>query len=211
LAIPVFTLAQPSRMFNWKEAASSIVVAEARVGGQFPQYEECMRPLVLCMDTAPYWLDATIVSTVHGAPVPAKLTASSADHYGGERFKTGNGTFLIPLKRVGDDFRIPRNAGAMLVESKSGVLYLPIAGSYVLNWLPCTINTLRDEIQESDFHEDGVTALESFDGAERSPTLFRPTRKGTMPRYAISVPRLAEHLSKIASEGGSLTCEPASK
>lgn len=214
LALPACAVAQPvptAKPFAEELAPPVIVVAKLSPGGEYPRNAECSKPEAICLNPPSYWLEARNVSTVHGEATPVHFTLSSRDHYGLGQYKDDGRTWLLLLKRDGETFMMARYARKVLVESKSGVLYLPIRKPREVSWLPCTVDELREEIQESDFHEDGVTELELLNGAERPPTLFRPTRKGTMPRYAISVPRLAEHLSKIASEGGALTCERAAK
>ena len=190
---------------------SLIVVAQLEAGGYFPKVDECgkIEPnrVTICMNPPPFWIQAKILSTVHGADAPATLYAVTGSHYGMPDY--GSTPYLAALATDGKDFEMLRYANRPLSSNKQGDLYLMIRNATPLYWLPCGVAALREEVDAADF--PGLAAIAPHGAGsqdvELHPELFRSTSEGAVPRYALSVKRLRDYLAANPAETASMRCD----
>ena len=116
---------------------------------------------------------------------------------------------LVLLETDGRHFRMPRYARASLIEDTRGKLYLPVYRAYLVWWLPCSVAELRQEIDAKDFKADLEIVKDDFDRYDvvGNAALFRLTKKGAVPRFAIPVDTIRAHLQSLAPTTSRMTCE----
>lgn len=196
-----------------KSAQPLLVVASVKSGDYLPQFPECSKPDILCMDPPPFWFKAKIDSSVYGSPVPSRLNVATTSHYGMSRWADyGKQRFLVSLLTDGRDFIMPRYAMAELTEDNTGNLHLLVLQKQPIWWLPCSVWALRTEISAKDFPATlEIPELESDFYVDEVPELFHRTGSGIVPRYAIPVTVLATDLRAVSPETLKTGCQPDSQ
>lgn len=179
-----------SDLDKWKNI---VVVAEVRAGEYLPQSPECAKPDAICMDPPPFWFNARIVSTVYGEAPPDSVQVTTGSHFGMAEYTRMEAPQLVLLRTDGNKFVMPRYAKAPLIRAKDGKLYLRTFRKPTLSWLPCETASLREEIYPANFDGEGLEIEKdefSNYGVESNLSMYRMTRTGAWPRYAIAVDRL---------------------
>jgi hypothetical protein len=188
---------------DWDSWKKIVVVAELRAGQYLPQSPECAKPDIICMDPPPFWFSAKIMSTVYGESPPVAIHVTTGSHFGMGEYERMEAPQLVLLRTNGEKFVMPRYAKAPLIRAKDGKLYLRTFRKPTLSWLPCETASLREEIYPANFEGDGLEIeKDAFSNyrVETNPTMYRITRTGAWPRYAIPVDRLREFLAASGPE-----------
>ena len=188
-----------------------LLVAQLTAGGYLPKRAPCDKPGTVCvdLDPPPFWLTANVISTVHGEAVPAALTLVTTSHYGMDEYLgPAPGLYLARLATDGNDFVMLRYAKAKLAKKKDGALYLVVYAPGDIWWLPCSSTGLREAVSAEDFAGDLAIAPGDLARYRVSayPDLFEGTDRGVVPRYAISISRLQQHLAGLGAAATLGTC-----
>ncbi len=180
------------QLAQWKQ---QIVVAELRPGAYY-KAKECPKNHI-CIGSPPFWLNAKVSATLYGDEPPAELRISTGSHYGMSSY---GGTYLMP-----------RYASAPLVRDKLGALYLHVTSKHAIYWLPCGVESLREQVFQENFHNGEEIATGDYKHllAKTFPDLYQVNGKWAWPRYAIPVERLREYLLK-AGPDVKMSCAPGS-
>jgi hypothetical protein len=185
--------------FALDKAQSAVVVARFHAPRNLPQFADCGDPDVICMDPAPFAMDATVLSTVHGNPVPGSIEVATTSHYGASSFERDAGPYLAWVVTDGRDYVLRRYAAAKLDADRLGQLHVVLRGEHLPWFLPCSIDGLKREIVDGDF-PDGIeipTAQMEDEGIAPGDSQYRMTATGAMPRWSIPVAALREHLAAL--------------
>lgn len=203
---------EPDRFpeFSREHAEPGVVVASVRQGKYLPDFEECKRPDVICMDPPPFWFHAEVLSTVHGDEIGDTLMVATTSHYGMENFvdaASGSPVLLALLSHEGR-YVMPRYASADLARDKHGELHLLVLRRQPLHWLPCSTWSLKKQILADDF--PGSISLSRSDASyllDDAPELFVDAKGRIVPRYAIALRDLKAHLDARAPTAAQMQCE----
>jgi hypothetical protein len=147
-----------------------------------------------------YWFLARVHEPVAGPVVPAEGALEMWFHYGPDPLPADDGKTWLVSATFGrfyfdNVWRVPVHA------NRRGEWYLLLDEGYVPAFLPCSLRTLREEARAADFPHGLPT---------RAPTPFelelaaagrldsvRIEDGQVVPRYAIPVSRLREHLAAL--------------
>ena len=189
------------------EISRSLVVAKMKPGAYLPAFPECGRPDIICMDPPPFWLDAHVLSVVHGDIKAVDIAIASTSHYGMPEENDPTIAYLIPVVTDGRQFIMPRYAQARLYEGQQGEYYLPVLAS-PFYWLPCSVEKVGREVTGLRRVKHAVIPKDwmQSQGVHERPKLFKMTWRGAQPRYWIAMSDLREHLARMSKEEP-LTCE----
>jgi hypothetical protein len=191
---------------------TALAVAQLGPGTALPQFSECGQHgdrITVCIDGPPFWTEATVLATVFGIALPPTLYLATTSHYGVRDYL--NRPYLVAIKTDGKQFIMPKYAHLELVRNKQGDLYFLLRSPHPAWWLPCNVNSLREEIDSRDFdHFQENTGIDvGTYSVTKFPELFRVTGKRAVPRFGVAINRLREHLAMNAVQAEELACNPA--
>lgn len=193
--------------FSRESAAPMVVVATVKPGKELPQFDDCGKPTVVCIDPPPFWFKASIQSVVYGKRLPRSLNVATTNHFGMaeyELFKSAS--FLLLVLSDGKEFVMPRYAMEGVFKDKRRHFHMPVYQPAPIFWLPCSVTSLRERISQDDFDEDLAIPQDSYQ-VRNNPELFQITAKGAVPLYGVSLARLAVHLDSLAPTAAQMWCE----
>ena len=195
--------------FDIDSASSILVVAKIRPGKYLPQFYSCSQPNVICMDPEPFWFKAKVKSTVFGSPQPKLLHVATTSHYGMSELRLGKKEQLVLIKTDGQQFVMPRYAKLNLTKNGRGEYFIIVLSDGPTWWLPCSVQTLREEINQSDFSFDLEISQSrlSDDVLKNHRELFHFTAERATPKFGISVTKLSEHLNSIPPSSLKMSCK----
>lgn len=217
LFLPTVSRSQTERVlpaFDEKLAKPLLLVADLAPGEYFarpPKSAKCSEPNVVCidMDPPPFSLLATVRSSVYGGDVQDKIELIVRSHFGMGEYEKGLNSVLVLIKTDGQNFIMPRYAKKKLIRNKKDDLYMSIFSSDPIWWLPCSVSELKEEIVNDEF-ESSLEIPEVEFGAyrvEKFPEYFRRTATGAIPRYAIAISKLGEHLNHLNPMNSEMSCD----
>ena len=195
--------------FSLSDATPHLIIATVSAGKYLPEFAECGKPDVICIDPPPFWFSARIAKLVYGEAVGDHLKIATTSHYGMDSFleSVGDRAILIALVSNGDRYVMPRYASADLAQDRSGNFHLLLLEKRAPSWLPCAAWEMRREVQPVDFREDISLRGENAGYRQRqAPDMFRRVGKKTVPRYAIPMDLLSTRLSEIAPTAHEMAC-----
>ena len=189
------------------EISRSLVVATMKPGAYLPAFPECANPDVVCMDPPPFWLDAHVLSVIHGDIKAVDIAIASTSHYGMPEEDDPTIAYLMPVVTDARQFILPRYARARLYEGKGGEYYLPVLPNPI-HWLPCSVAEIGREVTGLHRVKHAVIPKDWMQvrGVHEHPEFFKLTWRGAQPRYWTAMSSLREHLSQKSKEAP-LTCE----
>lgn len=191
------------------KATAHLVIATLVPGEYHPEVDKpCIAPgtaadasgelLEVCVRRFyyPYWLRVQVRWWVVGELPVTDLVVSSSSHYGPEGEPLSDSYFLFPVFTDGKDFVKTYREDSYLIENRWGELYLPLWNELPPDWLPCSVEALREPISAADFAYpiEGMHENHEDESPDNSRYL-RFTATGVEPRFAISMSRLRAHLA----------------
>ncbi len=153
------------------------------------------KTVVICMANALFHFKAGVRSTVYGDSTDLGVIVTSS-HYGTQGYQDPSAPLLLLVHNDGRQSLLVRYARATLITSQAGKHYLPMLRPVAANFLPCSVNELREEIQASEFgpllqFKTGQVDVSRKDNDE----WLVPVEGGYRARYAIAIDRLQAHLA----------------
>jgi len=195
--------------FDIDSASPILVVAKIRPGKYLPQFSSCSQPDVICIDPEPFWFKAKVKSTVFGAPQPKLLHIATTSHYGMSELELRKKEQLVFIRTDGKHFVMPRYAKLNVTKNRHGDYFIIILAEGPTWWLPCSVQTLREEINPSDFPSD-LTISQSWISdytLKHHRELFHFTEDRATPRFGISLKKLNAHLNSIPPSTLKMSCK----
>ena len=163
---------------------------------ELQQFPECLEPGVLCADPAPFSLVVRNAKQLFGESIPRGFEGATTSHWGISGMNLRNKTpRLFLLLREGEARVIPKYSYSWLGRGADGEEVLPIYGPYSDEWLPCTAEQLRSEIQFDSASIIRELASQEF---EDYPELYVVNGRRAIPKYGIRLEQLAEYLSSLS-------------
>jgi hypothetical protein len=193
-----------------KTATAMLVVATLAPGKEYPKDDEPCggEPAIassgeeldsICIRfRTPFWMHARVRWSLVGNVPPGPLIVSSASHYKTPDREDLTGVYwLLPLITDGVVYVTYDRQRAALVESRRGELYLLLWQEQPPEWLPCSVESLREEVSAADFAQPIGWPREALgtDENEDNSRYLHFTASGVEPRYGISMSRLRAHLA----------------
>lgn len=181
---------------NPEASHDAVVVAKTQRGNYLPQFPNCTRPDVICMDPPPFWFRAQVVDVVFGSVEQTSIVAATTSHYGMESFGMVGGPSLLRLALDGSAIVMPRYAEAVLHADRSGELFVVLDGPDPIWWLPCSVMEVAVDIDVGRFADDLSIPAEhvSQDEVARGEGFLARTDSGFLPKKGLPVASLERHL-----------------
>jgi hypothetical protein len=193
-------------------ATVHLVIATLAPGGLFPDSDEpcggkstgtvenedgeALDTICIPHFYTPYWLRAHVRWWLVGELPVTNLVVSTSSHYGPEGEPLSSSYFLFPVLTDGKHFIKHYRDDSFLLESRWGELYLPLWDELPPDWLPCSVEGLRESIAATDFASPIAAPNENFgEPTPEKSQYLRYTAAGVEPRFAIAISRLRTHLA----------------
>lgn len=185
-----------------------VVVAELDAGDYLPPLPDPpAKPgyIMIDFDPPPHWVRAEVHQTIYGPmAVPTVLYAGTTSHSGPMPMSAN--PQLVFFLTDGNQYIMRRYGNKRLLTKLDGSLLLPVLETQVSPWLPCSVLELREELDTEQVQETLKPREPDYAPALRQPDLFRTVPGGFLPRYAIDVRKLADHLSNNPPPINSIEC-----
>lgn len=180
-----------------------LVVAEVIEQQYLPDFPECARKDVLCMDPPPTWFRARVLQRVHADAPAVEFFAATTDHFG-IRLLPPEGEApsprLMVLATDGRGMLMPRYANAVVARDSHGDFHLVMQDDDTVPWLPCDLWDLAQPIDDAGLvRSAAVDRSEYAEDKSWDPEFFTVDSSFAHPRFSVPVSRLAQ---LVANRGG---------
>lgn len=188
------SLAPPFPAYPELDQASTrhvLVVAEVIEQQYLPDFPECGREDVVCMDPPPTWFRARVLQRVHADAPSVEFLAATTDHFGitllppeGE----APSPRLMLLATDGRAMRMPRYANAVVARDSRGGFHLVMHDDDTVPWLPCGLWDLAEPINDAGLAQSAALARSEYaDDMTWDPEFFTVDGSFAHPRFSIPV------------------------
>lgn len=198
----------PAPAFDAETATPSVIVATSAPGESYADPEECMQKsadvVVICMHY-PLWFHARLIRPVYGAQPKQEIKVITYTHYGQPEPDDATAPRMLLLLANEGRYLMPVYASARVWRRFDGRYYLLMDTPYPMNWLPCSVQTLREPISAARFPAEARLALDDF-SVKKHPELFVFAKGYAFPKFGISVARLGVYLQQLQPQTKDFSC-----
>lgn len=191
--------------FDLSQGSVSIVVATSLPGKELPEDEECVNGKAICL-RSPLWFRASVLRDIYGSAPGKNVIVSTYSHYGQPDPDKADSPRLMLLVTKNGKSVMPVYASAQVWRHRDGEYYLLLYHPNPVHWLPCAAMELQESIDGNAFPRDIRLAANDY-AVKQNPGSFATRGSHAVPRYGISVSRLADLLRVRAPKLEELRCE----
>lgn len=192
-----------------EDAASALVVADLRAGGELAPFPQCVDGRAICLDPPPYWFHAEVREVLAGAVPGHRLAVATTSHYGMDVEALEAGPVLLWLRHHDGEVVMPRYAMARLQPRDDGALFLLPRRAPQVDWLPCGLEALAVPIDAAAFPARNAWPRDEDSPAQvaASGGWLRLTPRAVVPTRGIPLEALAERLRGLDPEAALAGCD----